>query len=366
MQVTEQTPLFGRKSVAIMFLGLVGFILYLYFFVGFNGLFTLLSKLNMEQYSLFFSLAVASLFLAVTFDTLIWHSLLGSLSVKSKFRELFVYNWIGNFVEMVVPSATVGGELTRIALSQKDTNHDAGIAAGTVVGFRIISTFVYSGALVVSFVALLLAHQLPLYLVTPVIVVSLATAAAVAVVFLIAFKATAVDRIAGFCVWMAKRFTKNPEKIESFKVKIYHWLASFGEVFRIFKANPKSLIKPAVFAVFAWIFNILVYLLVFYSLNFRGISIADLATIYCLVTTVETVTAGFPVGAVEVTMTSLFSLYGVPIAIAAVATTLTRLLTFWCQIIVGYALVEWIGVKALIKSNFSSGLMMKAPILKEE
>ena len=102
-----------------MVLGLVAFTLYLWLFVGFGGLFSLLSKLNVYQYSLFFSLAVVSLFLAVFFDSLIWHSLLESLSVKVKLRKIVLYNWIGNFVELAVPSATVGGELTRIVLAQK-------------------------------------------------------------------------------------------------------------------------------------------------------------------------------------------------------------------------------------------------------
>ena len=56
----------------------------------------------------------------------------------------------------------------------------------------------------------------------------------------------------------------------------------------------------------AWLFNIILFLMVFYSLNFTHISFIDLATIYSVVTTVEAVTAGFPVGAVEITMTSLF------------------------------------------------------------
>ena len=102
------------------------------------------------------------------------------------------------------------------------------------------------------------------------------------------------------------------------------------------------------------------------SLNFTRSSVIDLASIFFIVTTVETGTAGFPVGAVEVTMTSLFTLYGVPIVVAAAATTLTRLLTFWCQALVGYPLVEWIGVKFLIKSNLASGIMKKTPILKEK
>jgi len=96
--------------------------------------------------------------------------------------------------------------------------------------------------------------------------------------------------------------------------------------------------------------------MVFYSLNFTRISFIDLATIYSVITIVETITAGFPIGAVEVTMTSLFALYGVPIAIAGAATTLTRLLTFWSQILVGYPLIEWVGVKSNLKSHLSTGV----------
>ncbi len=349
-----------------MILGLVAFILYLWFFVGFQGLFTLLSRLNVYQYSLFFSLAVVSFLLSIVFDSLIWHNLLTSLKVKINLRKIILYNWIGNFVELVIPSATVGGELTRIVLAQNETKNDAGIAAGGVVGSRIISTFVYSGGLLISVLLLLLYHQLPSYVVTPIILVSIGTAAVLAVVFIIAFKESAGKKIVNFSLWIAKRITKNPSTLANVKEKISDSMLSFSNAFKTFKANPRCLLKPVIFAIAAWIFSIIVYLMVFYSLNFTGISIIDLATIYCIITTVETVTAGFPVGAVEIAMTSLFVLYGVPIVIAAAATTLSRLLTFWSQVLIGYPLVEYVGVKSLIKKNFTSGLMMKAPVLKEE
>ncbi len=303
----------------------------------------------------------------IVFDSLIWHSLLSSLSVRVKLRKIILFNWIGNFVELVIPSATVGGELARIVLAQKETKHDAGIAAGTVIGSRIISTFVYSGGLLVSFLMLLFYHQLPIYMVTPVILVIIGTAGVLAVVFVIAFNESAGKKITNFSLWIARRVTKNPNTLAHLEEKISSSITSFSEVFKTFRANPRYLIKPTIFAIIAWLFNITVFMMIFYSLNFTRISFIDLASIYSVVTTVETITAGFPVGAVEVTMTSLFSLYGVPIVIAAAATTLTRLLTFWCQVLVGYPLVEWIGVKSLIKSNFASGLIMKAPpLLKEE
>jgi uncharacterized protein (TIRG00374 family) len=346
-----------------MALGLVAFILYLWFFVGFDGLFSLLSNLNVYQYSLFFSLAVVALFLAVIFDSLIWHSLLNSLSVKVKLRKIVLYNWIGNFIELIIPSATIGGEVARIALAQKETKNDTGIAAATVLSSRIISSLVYSGGLFVGFISLLLTRQLPIYLITPVILVTAGTAGVIAVIFIVAFKKNAVEKIVNVSMWITRRLIKNPVKLEGLREKIHHALSSFSEVFKTFKAHPKYLIKPVIFAVVAWMFNLVVYLMIFYSLNFTGISMVDLATVYCIVTTVETLTAGFPVGAVEVTMTSLFSLYGVPIAVAGAATTLTRLLTFWCQIIVGYPLVEWIGAKSLIKGNLQNPVVMKAPIV---
>jgi uncharacterized protein (TIRG00374 family) len=346
-----------------MAVGLVTFILYLWFFVGFDGLFTLLSKLNVYQYSLFFSLAIVSLLVGVLFDSLIWHSLLSSLSVKIKLRKVVLFNWVGNFIELIIPSATVGGEVARIALAQKDTKNDPGIAAATVLGSRIISTFVYSGGLLFGVITLLLTRQLPIYLIMPVILVAAGTAGVLTVVFVVAFKESAVDRIVNVSIWVARRIINNPVRLEGLREKIHSALFSFSEAFKTFKAHPRYLIKPVIFAVTAWMFSLVVYLMIFYSLNFTSISLIDLATVYCLVTTVETLTAGFPVGAVEVTMTSLFSLYGVPIAVAGAATTLTRLLTFWCQIIVGYPMVEWIGAKSLLKGNLPSPVGLEPPIL---
>ncbi|MCW3995048.1 MAG: flippase-like domain-containing protein [Candidatus Bathyarchaeota archaeon] len=348
-----------------MALGLVAFILYLWVFVGFDGLFNLLSALNVYQYSLFFSLAVVALVLAVIFDSLIWHSLLDALSVKIRLRKIVLYNWIGNFVELILPSATIGGEVARIALAQKETKHDTGIAAATVIGSRIITTFVYSGGLIVAFLLLLFSHRLPIYLVTPVILVVLGTSAVIGVVFLIAFKEAAVDRIVNVAMWITRRIIKNPSRLESIKQRIHHGLSSFSDAFKTFKDQPRQLIKPIIFAIISWMLYLVVYLMVFYALNFTAISLIDLATVYCIITTVETLTAGVPVGAVEVTMINLFSLYGVPIAVAGAATTITRLLTFWCQVLVGYPLIEWIGAKHLIKGSLPPPTMIKPPIIQK-
>ena len=153
-----------HKSSLFMILGLVAFLAYLRFFVKFDSLITLLTSLNLEQYSLYYSLAILSLVLMVFFDSVICYYLLEGLKVKIKLTKMVLYNWIGNFVEMVIPCETVCGEVTRIYLIQKDTKSNVGMSAASVISSRIISTVIYTAGLLVGSIFLALGRQLPLYL----------------------------------------------------------------------------------------------------------------------------------------------------------------------------------------------------------
>ena len=96
-------------------------------------------------------------------------------------------------------------------------------------------------------------------------------------------------------------------------------------------------------------------MMVFYALNFKSITFPDLAVVYFISSTVETITSGFPVGAVEITMINLYYALNVPLVIAGAATTLSRLLTFWVQVLVGYPLVQFTGLKQLVRGGLSLG-----------
>ncbi len=343
-----------RKSVALMIIGLIAFILYLIFFADFAGFLNILSKLNLTQYALFYSLAIFAVVLALFFDSLIWYYLLDALHVKMKFRRVMLYNWIGNFVEMVIPCETVCGEATRIYLAQKEPQNSVGISSATVIGSRMISTFVYTGGLLIGFSALALTHTFPAYLTTIVIFVLIGTAAVMGSIFFLAFKEGAADKFVNLLTQVVKIVIKSPTRLEREKENIQKTLYTFSETFQTYRKKPKLLIKPLIFSILAWLTNLLVYLMVFYSLNFSQINLLDLATIYCIAATVETLTAGFPVGAVEITLINLFSLYGVPLAVAAAATTLTRLITFWCQVLIGYPLINFVGLKSALNRSIKS------------
>ncbi len=86
-----------HKSSLMMLVGLLAFLVYLGVFVRFDSLMKFIESLNFEQYLLYYSVAVAALFLSVFFDSLIWYSLLEGLNAKMKLAKIVLYNWIGNF-----------------------------------------------------------------------------------------------------------------------------------------------------------------------------------------------------------------------------------------------------------------------------
>lgn len=342
-----------HKNSIFMALGLVLFIVYLVFFVGIGSLFDLISKLNLQQYSLYYSIAICALFLSVFFDSLIWHSLLQGLKVKIKLRKVVLYNWIGNFVEMVIPCETVCGEVTRIYLARKETNENVGISAAPVITSRMLSTFVYTGGLLVGSLVLVATAKIPPFLFGILLLVSVGTAGVIGSILYLALKEGAVEELVKVFTALLKVITKSREKLEARQESLRVSLYSFSEAFQTYKKRPRLLVKPMIYAVIGWVFTLLVYLMVFYSLNFTAISFLDLAMVYCVSSTVETLTAGFPVGAVEITMISLYAALGVPLVVAGAATTLTRLLTFWFQIIVGYPIFQFTGLKEILKGGLS-------------
>jgi uncharacterized protein (TIRG00374 family) len=339
-----------------MALGLLAFIIYLTYFVGIGSLVELISSLNLRDYSLFYSIAIGALFLSVFFDSLIWHSLLHGLKVKMKLRKVVLYNWIGNFVEMVIPCETVCGEVTRIYLARKETNGNVGVTAAPVITSRILSTLVYTGGLLVGSLVLVVTEKMPPFLLGTLLLVSVGTIGMIAAILYLALKDSAVEKLVNVFMALVKIVTKSREKQEARKEKLRLSLYSFSDAFRTYKKSPRLLVKPMLYAVVAWVFTLLVYLMVFYSLGFTAISLIDLAMVYCVASTVETLTAGFPVGAVEITMISLYSALGIPVVIAGAATTLTRLLTFWFQIMVGYPIFQFTGLKHILKGGLSEAL----------
>jgi uncharacterized membrane protein YbhN (UPF0104 family) len=54
------------------------------------------------------------------------------------------------------------------------------------------------------------------------------------------------------------------------------------------------------------------------------------------------------VGFTEIVMSSSYSLLGIPLAVSLSATLLTRVVTLWFKLIVGYVAFQWAGIEILL------------------
>ena len=194
-----------------MIIGLIVFFLYLYFFVGFKELLFVVENLNSADYVFYYSLAVVAMVLSVLFVAAAWQDLLKSLSVKVKLRSVFLYTWVGYFVDLLVPCQAVCGEVTRIYLVHRENRESFGPIAASSLTNRIISYFITSAGLLTGIVLVLTRiNEVPLLILQLLVIALIGTGIYLAVLFYLAIEEKAAGKVANvlFKVIGALRLSK--------------------------------------------------------------------------------------------------------------------------------------------------------------
>jgi uncharacterized protein (TIRG00374 family) len=134
-------------------------------------------------------------------------------------------------------------------------------------------------------------------------------------------------------------------------------LKAFHDGIAMISEQPKRLVLPVLLAVLAWLFDLLLVVFVWLSLGSFGgrVPLSLIMVVYSISAGLQVVPFGIPaeIGVFEIVMTSVYAVFGVPIALAAVATLLTRFLTLWMKIVVGGIAVQMLGLKELTNSSAS-------------
>jgi len=333
--------------------GLLVFLAYLHFFVGFEEILGILQQVSPAQYLLYYSLTIVAIVLSAFFYSMVWHDLLKTLSINIGRKRSFLYCWIGNFVDLVIPFETVTGEITRIYLITKDLNADLGRTVASVVCHRIISVFTTLSLLAASSLYLVLTYKVEVQVLYLLVAVIIGAAATIAIIFYLSVAEAAAKKLVDVLVWFAGVITRNRLDLAETRNKAEQALSVFHHGVMTFGRNPLYLVKPLVYSYLSWAFHLIVYFLVFYALGFLEVAgrVPQMIIVFSISLSVQTIPIGFPVGLVEIVMTSLYRLFGFGAAISGVATSLIRLVTFWFQILVGYVLVQWVGIRYLLDRN---------------
>ncbi len=345
---SEKTPIRLNVTLTILILGLAAFIIYLFFFTNPAQVIEILSKTNLA----YFSIAFVAYVMFAFFSALCWRKLLNNLSLKISIRKALLYTWVGLFFEATVPQLGWSGEISKTYFLNKDSNQDSGKIGASVVGQKIFNLTSTVVALGLGLGLLLINYSLP-FLITFLIVFVLAlTILSLLLVYYVSFKPNATKKMLKWGIRVVSFFRRKWDA-QSFMLRAEEVLGKFHLGMKQLSANPKALLKPIIYAVISFVFEISVVFLAFLALGYP-VPVDKVLIVFTLTGTLQTVGLtffGFP----ELIMSISFTALGIPASLSVSVTLLTRVVTLWFRLIVSYAALQWAGVKIIRQKKTVQG-----------
>jgi len=346
--MTDELRFPKRTGVLLLMVGLFVFLLYLYFFVPFRGPEGFLATIQQAS-PFYYSLAFICLLLTVAFYSLTWHNLLKLLSVKTSFLKAFQFIWIGTFVDLLVPAESVSGDVSRIYLMSKESGENAGKVVASVIGHRIVSGLVIFVGFLIGSVYFILKYSPPSLVQGAIVIMLVVTIASQSLLFYLSTRRHATEKLVNWIINLFTRLSRGRWHFDRLRKSAEKMLTAFHDGIETFGQRPKMLVLPVFFAGVAWFFDLLIVALVFFSLGSFGVTISFslIVIVYSIGVGLQVVPIGIPAeaGFYEIIMTSVYTFFGVPIGVSAVATVLTRVLTMWVKLLIGGIAVQWLGIK---------------------
>ncbi len=347
IQMIPQKHDFLKKALPLIILGVLILACYLYFFVGISEMVETFQRTNL----LILSLAMFFVILDTVFYSLTWQFLLRALSVRTGFRDTFCFAWISIFVDLIIPSESVSGDVAKVYLMSNKSNGEAGKIAASVAFQRIIFGFITLGGFIMGFLAHTFTQPGALMQISNILfTVALTTSFFLTILVLLVIKRNWTERLVDLGLRISEFVSRKRLKREELRPKVTDFLEVFYTASGSFRKQPKKLLIPAISAVLAYTTSILIFFTAFASLDCI-VPLSVIMIVYSIGITVQYIPFGVPaeLGITEVVMISFFSIFIPSREISAAGTILTRFLTVVFRLIVGFILFEWVGVKAVIK-----------------
>ena len=334
-----------------MIVGLVVFGIYLYFFVGINELVYSLQRLNTLGYLFFFSLAIVSMLLALFFWTTAWRTILRTLSVELNLKKAFMIFLVGYFLDLVIPSETIGSELTRLYLVHNETNGDMGAIAASAITNRVVEYAIVTVGLFGSVFVLLSVGNIPSIVTDFLFLVLIGVVVYVAILMVLVMNERAARIIVSIGIRLlrllrVKRYS-SPDAVEKTQAS----LAIFYRGFQTFRENPRQLVKPLIFQLLSLLFNLGVYVLVFLALGMDSPTFGFFILTFFIASAIQGATASLSVGSLDIVLVTVFTLYGIPAAESGIAVIMLRSATYWFPLLLSYIMVQLYGVHNILSSR---------------
>ncbi|MEM2321449.1 MAG: lysylphosphatidylglycerol synthase transmembrane domain-containing protein [Candidatus Bathyarchaeia archaeon] len=338
------------KFIVILFAGLLVFLLYLYLTVGINEILSIFGRLDLRRYSLYYATALAAVFLSMLFYSMSWNRLMEAVGIRIGLRKAYLYCWLGNFVDSIIPFETISGEATKIYFVQRETNEQPGRIVASVVAHRIISTSIALSSLVVSLTLLIIMYKISLGIIYPILILILCSAALIMLLLFASLRRNVAEKIIDPVLNFVSSISRGRINLLETRNLVYTNLQYFYNDFRYLGGDRWALVYAIFYGLIAWLLHLSVFLLTFCAINFSEIisKIYETVIVYSINAALQVSPASLAPGIIEIVMTNLYIMLGFDMAISGTATLLIRIATFWLPVIFGGAIAQWMGVKNLL------------------
>jgi len=264
--------------------------------------------------------------------------------VKITTRKALLFTWVGLFFDATVPQLGWSAEISKTYLLTKDSSLSAGKIGASVVSQKIFNMTITVVAMSLGLGLVLVGYPLP-FLVTFLISLVLGLLIlTLGLVYYISVKPSATKSLLNLAVRAISFFRKtwNPK---GFRQKAEGLLDTFHVGIQHLRQNSKTLVKPIVYSVISFVFEICVTFITFVALGYP-VPVDKVLIVFTLTGTLQTIGVtffGFP----ELIMSISFTALGIPAALSVSVTLLTRVVSLWFRLVVSYSALQWAGIKIM-------------------
>lgn len=340
----------SRKPLVLLGIGILLMVVFLYAFIDLGKSASIIASVNLTIYSFGF----VSVILGIFAYTLAWHFFLTDAGVNIGLIKEFEVVWVSIFLNLLIPTGSVGGEVVRAYIVQNESkvhgcDRPIGDIAASIVAHRILVMVPFLLGSVVGFIYLITAYSVSSLILN---LACLATALSAGAFLIACYLLLFPEKVGKLIHSLIRLIYRLPvrslkKKIEKSQETINRNIEAFSHGLKVAKRKLKIFILSLFFAVLFWVFDVLVAFFVFQALAFP-IPLGVLVFVYTIGVMLQMIPIGIPgmVGAVEITMITLYTITGIPLEVATAATILIRVVMFWFEIIVG-GLVTYVSLRKI-------------------
>jgi len=314
-----------------------------------NVIGNIVNRISYQLFMVTFILDLTGLILYAS----IWYMLILGSGAKIRFRNAITSTWASIFIVYLSPTG-VAMEVLKLILTNKDGGVPIGKGMAALTMQRIIYSISFiviatSSYLIVQYRYMIIGEMIG-RIITALLAISIGTIMAL---LILGEKAEWIEKIISR---VYEKYRANIDKMLSKynSINIMNSVSStlndFKESFTKLKSNKWHLLIAFALTTINWMVNVAILYVVLLSLGYK-VSIWILMVIMVACEFVQMTPIAIPgmLGIIETVMTMALQTFGVPLDIAATASILTRLATFWFDLPVTATAASYYGVKYLIK-----------------